>query len=306
MEVSPAFLKLRSFAFFFITVVSLAWIVLLCVEVSIRWDVSDSSDKSFAVFFLLVNTVTVVTMPILIILKFRAWLDAARIFFLLVIHIGSACAFIVWDPRRTCDQQPLDDLTTCQLLNTYTLVASWVNPALLLSYSLGLGLMARRRWKRKGKADLEKHNARRATLPMMTPSVDRSNHSSLSSQSVYSQASKADWRTTMPAMAPVSNRPHHLSMISQPVNTWDRQSGRRATLPAKPLPQSLILYHPTTPFSTGPTFPSPRHQGSAVASVQQPQSVQLSKDIRKQSIAESGTRRERMSKPYAHLFLDDS
>lgn len=78
---------------------------------------------------------------------FRTWLDGARLFLLLICHIGIAASFVVWSPTIPCpdDSESLrycecifslrnvqapDDQRICQLLNVYILMASWVPPSL--------------------------------------------------------------------------------------------------------------------------------------------------------------------------------
>jgi len=76
--------------------------------------------------------------------KFRTWLDAARLLLLLVCHIGIAASFVIWNPTISCPgdsgslcyysdtfllidiQAP--DSRICRLLNVYIIVASWVPP----------------------------------------------------------------------------------------------------------------------------------------------------------------------------------
>lgn len=80
-------------------------------------------------------------------MKFRIWLDAARLFLLLVCHIGTAASFVIWYPTIPCPNdsefpcnsggifsltgvQAPDDLGVCQLINVYIIMASWVPPLL--------------------------------------------------------------------------------------------------------------------------------------------------------------------------------
>jgi len=81
-------------------------------------------------------------------LEFKAWLDAARVLFLLVAHLGVAAAFAHWSPRFTCLRQGKcsqpggsirrsdimglapDDQAVCRLVILYILVISWILPIL--------------------------------------------------------------------------------------------------------------------------------------------------------------------------------
>ena len=80
-------------------------------------------------------------------MKFRIWLDAARLLLLLVCHIGIASSFVIWNPTIPCpddsgssyyysglflltDIQAPNSRHVCRLLNVYIIMASWVPPLL--------------------------------------------------------------------------------------------------------------------------------------------------------------------------------
>jgi len=180
MEASPVFLKLRAVAFSCITILSLVWIVLLCVIIFYRWDISDHLERSLVLVILLTNTITVIALPVLILLQFRPWLDAARFLFLLVMHIGTAVAFTVWNPGFTCPERTADQEGECKLINMYILLGNWVVPAFLVSYTVGLALMVYRHTRRSAIMTLSKLNSdndeevsigRVSILPMMKPDM---------------------------------------------------------------------------------------------------------------------------------------
>jgi len=182
MEASPVFLKLRAVAFLCITILSLAWIVVLCVMIFYRWDISDHGERSLILIILLTNTITVIALPVLMLLQFRPWLDAARFLFLLVAHIGTAVGFTAWNPTFTCPEQTADQTGECKLINMYILLGNWVVPAFLIAYSAGLALMVYRHTRRSALttgtlSNLSSENDEEATvgrgsiLPMMTPDM---------------------------------------------------------------------------------------------------------------------------------------
>ena len=114
----------------------------------------------------MIDTFTVITLPVLSVLssnfffshalsdevfrllvKFRTWLDGARLLLLLTCHIGMAASFVIWIPTISCpddsesscylnsvfqltDIQAPDDRGVCQLLNVLIAIASWVPPFL--------------------------------------------------------------------------------------------------------------------------------------------------------------------------------
>ena len=80
-------------------------------------------------------------------MKFRIWLDAARLLLLLLCHIGIASSFVISNPTTPCpddsesscyyfdlflltDIQALDSSHVCRLLNVYIIMTSWVPPLL--------------------------------------------------------------------------------------------------------------------------------------------------------------------------------
>lgn len=141
MEPSHAFMKARAVALSCILLTSLLWVLLLCLVAFFRWDVSPPLERSLVVILLCTNAITVIMVPLLLILKFRVWLDIARILLLLVLHIGSAAAFTYCNTYFACTKNTVDEEGICRLINIYILLASWVNPGLLLAYGAGLGYM---------------------------------------------------------------------------------------------------------------------------------------------------------------------
>lgn len=137
----PVFLKMRAIAFLCITAASFLWIILLCFDMYFRWNISDTLEQALLVIILFVNCITIIVLPILILVPFRVWLDAARFLLLLFTHIGCAVAFVYWNPRFVCPDQTPDQLSLCQTLNMYILLGNWVIPGLLITYSCGLAAM---------------------------------------------------------------------------------------------------------------------------------------------------------------------
>ncbi|TFK54968.1 hypothetical protein OE88DRAFT_1805376 [Heliocybe sulcata] len=168
------FVKARAVAFSIMAFISLLWIVLLCLEIFFRWNVSDTRERSFAVLLLVVNTLTIIMLPLLILTTFRVWLDAARLFFLLIAHIGVAVAYVLWSPRFQCPDETPDQQGICMLINTYILIASWIIPAFLLTYAIFLLVVVYRLPRllpsRESTLpeDPEKPLARASTLPLQT------------------------------------------------------------------------------------------------------------------------------------------
>jgi hypothetical protein len=134
MEPSRLFFRVRAVAFSLASLMSFLWVILLCIEAFSRWDISPVSERGIIVVLLLTDTITVIMLPVLILVKFRAWLDGARLLLLFVLHTGCALVFTILSPDFECPDQTVDDQDLCRLINIYILLASWVNPGLLLAY----------------------------------------------------------------------------------------------------------------------------------------------------------------------------
>ncbi|KAG2158376.1 uncharacterized protein EDB93DRAFT_1121138 [Suillus bovinus] len=135
MESFPVFFKIRAITFTCVILISFLWTVLLSVQVYARWDISDRCSRSLTVVFLLTNAATILVLPFLLLLKFRVWLDAARLLLLAIGQIGSAAAFTHWNPQIQCPDQTADQQGVCKLINLYMLVGCWIVPVILISYA---------------------------------------------------------------------------------------------------------------------------------------------------------------------------
>lgn len=140
-----SFERVRAIAFGCIIFLSFVWITLLSVCVFLLWDNLDRPERSFLSVMLLANTVTVIILLILLLRKFRVWLDAARCVLLLVIHIGIACAFAYWSPDFSCLAESPEQEASCRLITLSVMITSWFVPALVLFYSGGLAFVVHRR-----------------------------------------------------------------------------------------------------------------------------------------------------------------
>ncbi|EIN07453.1 hypothetical protein PUNSTDRAFT_121562 [Punctularia strigosozonata HHB-11173 SS5] len=163
------FTKARTICFLLVSMLAFIYTILLCVFIFARWDVSDTSERSFAFVMILVNTITVIMLPALILLEFRPWLDGARMLLLLIAHISVATAFAVHDQKFQCHESTPDGTGVCELLNIYILLANWIVPGLLIVYSAALAYVAYRCWKQPlGDAESGVVPAMAASMPSAT------------------------------------------------------------------------------------------------------------------------------------------
>ncbi|KAJ7582884.1 hypothetical protein C8J56DRAFT_1167899 [Mycena floridula] len=155
------FLRFRAIVFCVIALVSFLWVVLLSIVLALQSEFMDRSEESLIGVMLFTDSTTLLMILVLLILPFRAWLDAARMILLLLFHIGTAAFWTVWDPKFKCPTQstihldhcgiclimlqPLTNLASASYSGFYILLASWVIPILLTVYTVGLAIMLCRR-----------------------------------------------------------------------------------------------------------------------------------------------------------------
>ncbi|KAI0005976.1 hypothetical protein BJV74DRAFT_801240 [Russula compacta] len=208
MEHSPSFLKLRLAMFSFTTLICLIWVILLSCVLFLRWEVISLSERSFLYIFLGIDTLTVIMLPILLLVKFRTWLDGARLLLLLICHVGMAASFTIWSPTISCP-----DDGVCQLLNVYVIISSWIPPCLLILYGAGLA----------------KYTWRYASKPRRPLLTDEE-----------TGGTQPNWRSD-PVTEPRDSSTAHLSELKSSTGTRDsrKESGRTSRL-EKPLPEHIF------------------------------------------------------------------
>lgn len=140
------FLRCRTIAFCAITFFSFAWIVLLCIVIFMQWEFMNRSYQSILVVMIIIYALTLVLLLVMLTLRFRPWLDAARFLFLVCAHFGVSGAFALYSPQFTCPQPTVEDKGVCRMLILYILISSWLLPLLIVIYSFALAVMAAYRW----------------------------------------------------------------------------------------------------------------------------------------------------------------
>jgi len=209
-SVSPLFLKLRACAFGTISLISFTWITLLCVVAYTRFTLSSRPEQTFIVVLLLINLLTVTLLPVMILLRFRSWLDAVRMLTLLTCHIGIAVTYAVWVPNLPCSSSNGDETGVCELVNAYILIGTWVIPVLLVVYCCCLALMVYRRRSRLAAEGLEFKQA--------TGSPSLVSDSQISTATVESNTSqKPNLFITVPPRSHSSHAPPSLAPSSPSV-----------------------------------------------------------------------------------------
>lgn len=261
------FLRCRTIAFAAITFFSFIWIILLCVVLFLQWEFMNAPYRYTIMAMLLVDSITAVVLLFLLTRKFRAWLDGARIAFLLAAHLGVAGAFVYYSSGFTCPQPTPEDRAMCRLLILYITISSWVLPTLVLIYAVALGVMTYLRSRRprspeSSGSDVEKDG----------DSVERKGklHNSVHSSFVGSPPS---WTSPSPISTPIAAQfattlatPNQTRFSSgPPLATPTTVDFSQFYLPS-PAPiatrfsHSLSSPNPTHQNQAAPSFPVPHHQ----------------------------------------------
>ncbi|CAA7271805.1 unnamed protein product [Cyclocybe aegerita] len=135
------FLRIRTVSFSVIISLCFLWIILLCLIIFSKWDLLDRTERPLVVIMLLIDTITVIVLPILLIQPFRAWLDAARFLFLFAAHCGIAGGFASKTPSFQCSSSVPDEVAICNLIILFINVCSWFVPILVVGYACGLAFL---------------------------------------------------------------------------------------------------------------------------------------------------------------------
>ncbi|KAL4068131.1 hypothetical protein J3A83DRAFT_4256700 [Scleroderma citrinum] len=328
MESFPIFFTVRTVTFASIVILAFVWLVLLSVEVFIRWNISDDILQSLMTLLILTNGITILVPPILLILEFRVWLDAARLLLLLVLQIGAATAFTYFFPKIHCPSQTPDDVGICKLLNTYTVMASWVIPVILVLYTAYFTLMVYLQSRIPVAVEPTKSDdhfvGRPSVLPLMDPEMAEwrpSRASGSSSESDPGPKARVDstqpTRPLLPLLLPqrqsalpvynqpVSMSPHRHRSLPAMHHPAGRSHPRRTmtlTVPAPLAPQAQFYPVPPLPVTlqSGVTSrPVVRH----LSMMPPPRRGRSSSDAGNSPLSESPSSRSVLSKPIPSYLM---
>jgi len=246
---SPLFLKLRACAFGIISLLSFIWITLLCVVAYTRFSLSSRPEQTFIIVLLSINLLTVILLPVMLLLRFRSWLDAVRMLTLLTCHVGIAAVYAAWVPNIPCSSSDGDEEGVCELVNTYTVIGTWIIPVLLIVYCCCLALMVYRRRRRLASEDL---GPKQTTS---TPSLV--SDSQISTITVENNSQKPNLFVTVPprlhlshgSRSPVPSTPSTYSIqtsvyggIVETVPKSTRSEKTRSSRLSKPMPNWAFAY----------------------------------------------------------------
>jgi len=138
----PVFLWIRSITFSCIIFLCFLWIVLLSVVLFAQWDLMNHTERSLIFIMLVIDSITVIMLPLLLIQLFRIWLDAARFFLLIILHTGIAGLFTYKSYGYGCSSaQSVDQRAICSLIVLLVVISSWLVVACIIGYACGLVIL---------------------------------------------------------------------------------------------------------------------------------------------------------------------
>lgn len=219
---------------------------------------------------------------ILLLRKFRVWLDAARCALLLVMHIGTAGAFAYWSPDFRYIAESPEQEVSCRLVTLSVMVTSWFVPALVLIYSGGLAFVVHRRSLLRTVQEAEEAEKNRVQKEAKDQYFSPLSPNTPATVSWDRRASPLSPMT--PAAMNWDRRASPLSPITPAAVNWDR----RATLLPSPatmtFPPEAVLYiqqHSRNSFK--PTYRNSQQRTYSVPEQQPvpptPTSSRLSKPV---------------------------
>ncbi|TFY65474.1 hypothetical protein EVJ58_g1961 [Rhodofomes roseus] len=183
------------------TMLSLVGTTLLCVELFVRVDVTDNSQRNIVLLLILINSCTSIMFPAMLLVQYTPLWEAARLLCLVFFQIGSSGVFTAWYAAFRCpDPGTLpesfmaeqsaytDTVATCRRINMAILASVWVIPTLrelwlglklqntanlrpitVLMYSGTLAAMVYWGWKHPEFQTAVLREKRESELPMMSP-----------------------------------------------------------------------------------------------------------------------------------------
>jgi len=136
------FLWIRSIAFSSIIFLCFLWIVLLSAVLFAQWDTMNRTERSLIFIMLVIDSITVIMLPLLLLQSFRLWLDAARFFLLIILHTGIAGLFTYKTSGFQCSSaQSVDQRAVCSLIVLFVIISSWLVAACIIGYACGLAIL---------------------------------------------------------------------------------------------------------------------------------------------------------------------
>ncbi|RDB21274.1 hypothetical protein Hypma_011511 [Hypsizygus marmoreus] len=134
------FRTIRVVIFALSTLLSLAWAIIFATLLLREWATYSISQRAVVIMALSINGVSALLLYLMIVVRFRLWLDAARIAFVLFFQLGSTITFALCSPSFPCNN--LGSEEDCKRVTLTAINGGLGLSGLLLVYAFYLAVMS--------------------------------------------------------------------------------------------------------------------------------------------------------------------
>lgn len=130
----------RVAVFAFSTFLSMALSVIYAVLLIREWKSYNNAQRTIVIITLVVNALSTILLYLMIIVRFRLWLDGLRVAFVALFQGGSAITFAIFNSSFPCDN--LGPVRTCKTVSTVAIFGGCTLTGLLILYAFCLAIMS--------------------------------------------------------------------------------------------------------------------------------------------------------------------
>jgi len=134
------FRRIRVAVFVISTILSMAWTILLAVLLLREWKTYNLTQHAILISLLVTNGVSTIILYLMIIVKFRLWLDGARVAILVLFQAGGTVTFALSNTSFPCNN--IGTFSDCKTIESIITFGGWSLASLLLFYAFCLAFMS--------------------------------------------------------------------------------------------------------------------------------------------------------------------
>ncbi|KAI0049950.1 hypothetical protein FA95DRAFT_1677128, partial [Auriscalpium vulgare] len=142
MDAWDVFRRARIILFAVLVFLCLGWAIIFAVIIAREWHYYAVFQRAIMLSLLATHGFTAILLYLMIVVPFRLWMDFARVLLLLILHIGSAVVFTLFNSGFPC--RDLGSEETCRDLNYIVFIGCWVISGVVLGYAISLCVMSTR------------------------------------------------------------------------------------------------------------------------------------------------------------------
>ncbi|KAF8163209.1 hypothetical protein B0H34DRAFT_694543 [Crassisporium funariophilum] len=122
------------------TILSVGWAAIYAVLLIRGWNSYNGDQRAIVIVLLAIYAISAIMLYLMIIVRFRLWLDGVRIALLLLFQVGGTVTFALFNPTLPCDN--VGSESTCKEFESVAIYGGWSLSALLLIYAFVLAIMS--------------------------------------------------------------------------------------------------------------------------------------------------------------------